>query len=86
LGANVPVFVRDGAVYRVLTATVLHVGILHLLMNLSSLIVFCAMVEALFTPKIYLAVYLIGGIQGIPSPMQATCSSILSMWSETHTQ
>lgn len=64
LGGNVPILVKNGEVYRLFTATILHAGILHIVMNTMSLIVFCSLVEAAFTTHLYFAIYLIGGIQG----------------------
>lgn len=77
LGCNSPVLVQTGHIYRLWTATILHAGALHLIMNTASLVLFCANVEAMFTTKIYLIVYLIGGIQGTPLTTQATCSLTL---------
>jgi len=65
MGGNVPILVKSGQIYRLVTACFLHAGALHLLFNIVSLFSFCASVESMFGTKMYLAVYLIGGIQGI---------------------
>ena len=51
--------------YRLVMAMILHAGALHWLMNTVTLVVFCAQVEASIDFKVYLLVYIIGGIQGI---------------------
>jgi rhomboid protease GluP len=66
LGGNVALLVKLGQVYRLVTATLLHAGILHIFMNSASLLVFCTEVENSVNFALYLAVFLIGGIQGIP--------------------
>lgn len=64
LGANVPLLVLLREYYRTFTAILLHAGILHIFMNTMSLIGFCALLEAAFTWKHFLLVYVVGGIQG----------------------
>lgn len=64
MGGNVARMVQEGQVYRLLTATVLHAGIMHIFMNSASLIAFCAEVEATVSFKLYLVVLVVGGIQG----------------------
>ena len=64
MGANVPIYVYQGQVYRLVTAMFLHGGIIHILMNSASLIAFCAGIEAQVSFKLYLAAYIIGGIHG----------------------
>ena len=73
LGGNVPYLVQEGEIYRIVTATVLHGGALHWLMNTASLVTFCAQVEAISLTKVYLAVYLVGGVQGTIIVIKGTC-------------
>ena len=42
LGGNVPEDVKSGQIYRLITAMILHGGVLHWLMNTASMIAFCA--------------------------------------------
>ena len=44
LGANMPEYVQQGQIYRLLTATVLHAGALHWLMNMAALLTLCSQV------------------------------------------
>ena len=89
LGGNVPVLVRDGELYRILTACFLHAGILHWLLNSVGLILFCAKVEALFPFLLFLIAFVIGGIQGTLCNMKEICflfSKILSSRTEPSSQ
>ncbi len=70
LGGNNATLVRLGQIHRLLVATVLHAGLLHIFFNTASLIAFCAELEAVVTFKLYVAVYVIGGIQGNYQYMQ----------------
>jgi rhomboid protease GluP len=65
LGGNVALLVKVGQIHRLLTATVLHAGIMHIFMNSASLLLFCAKMETTVSFALYLVVYLVGGIQGI---------------------
>jgi rhomboid protease GluP len=73
MGGNVAELVRRGQIYRLVTATVLHAGIMHIFMNSASLIAFCAEVEIAASFKLYLLVFVIGGIQGKGLGIQGTC-------------
>ena len=64
LGGNVPLLVNRWQVHRLFTATLLHAGILHIIMNTLSLLGFCAQVEAAFSRILFAVVYIVGGIQG----------------------
>ena len=64
LGANNCLLVKLGQVYRLFTATILHAGLLHIFFNTASLLAFCAEMEAVITFKLYVAVFIVGGIQG----------------------
>lgn len=62
LGALVPQQVLAGDWWRLLTATFLHFGWLHLIMNMLGLYLFGRFVEFILGVKQYLLVYLITGI------------------------
>jgi membrane associated rhomboid family serine protease len=79
MGGNVALLVKLGQIHRLLTATILHAGILHIFMNSASLLVFCAELEAVVPFALYLSVYLIGGIQGMRVLFQGTCSAIYTI-------
>lgn len=64
MGANNCLMVKLGQVYRLFTACILHAGLLHIFFNTASLLAFCAEMEAVITFKLYVAVFVIGGIQG----------------------
>jgi rhomboid protease GluP len=63
-GANVPVFVLHGQWYRLLTATFVHVGLIHLLTNMWCLWNLGLLGEPLLGPWGMIAVYLLTGIAG----------------------
>ncbi len=63
-GANVPVLVLHGQWYRLLTATFVHVGIIHLATNMWCLWNLGLLGEPLLGPLGLVAVYLLTGIAG----------------------
>ncbi|MFZ4655661.1 MAG: rhomboid family intramembrane serine protease [Caldilineaceae bacterium] len=63
-GAKVNVLIAQGEVWRLLTATVLHADILHLLFNLYALIALGYNVERYFGHGRFLLIYLISGLWG----------------------
>ncbi len=63
-GANVPILVVHGEWYRLLTATFVHVGIIHLATNMWCLWNLGLLGEPLLGPLGLVAVYLITGIAG----------------------
>ncbi len=63
-GANVPAFVLQGQWYRLLTATFVHVGLIHLLTNMWCLWNLGLLGEPLLGPWGMVAVYLLTGIAG----------------------
>jgi membrane associated rhomboid family serine protease len=60
----VPVRVAEGEYWRLLTAAFLHVGPLHLIVNLLALFVVGPSLERVFGTWRYLAVYLLGALGG----------------------
>jgi rhomboid protease GluP len=63
-GANVPAFVLNGQWYRLLTATFVHVGLLHIAANMWCLWNLGILGEPLIGPYGMVAVYMITGIAG----------------------
>ena len=76
MGYNRPDLVQSGEYYRLMTATILHAGLFHIAANTLGLLNLGTGVEANSLPWLYLTVYLVGGIQGISSITQATCSTM----------
>ena len=68
-GANLDVLTKAGQYYRLFTCMFLHIGIMHLLLNMYSLYIIGKEVEGLFGKAKYLVIYVLSGI----------CGSILSM-------
>lgn len=64
LGAKVNVLIATGEFWRLLTATLLHSGILHLLFNLYALFALGPLLEAYVGPMRFLAIYLMAGLFG----------------------
>ncbi|MDL2334814.1 MAG: rhomboid family intramembrane serine protease [Chloroflexota bacterium] len=56
--------VMHGEYWRLLTVTLVHGGILHLLMNMYALFIVGPLAEALYGRAVYLAMYLIAGLGG----------------------
>ncbi len=69
-GANYTVLTRNGAWWRLLTSCFVHIGVLHLLMNMFTFIFISLIIEPLIGKWYYLLVYLLSGIAG----------SIASLW------
>ena len=61
-GANYGPLVRNGEVYRLITCTFLHGGILHIALNMYSLFVIGPRIEDFFGKKKFLLIYLLSGI------------------------
>ena len=64
LGAKENGAIRDGQFWRLLTATLLHSGILHLLFNLYALFALGPQLEAYFGHVRFAAIYLLSGLCG----------------------
>lgn len=63
-GANAPGYVKAGEYYRLLTCAFLHIGILHLFVNMYSLYVIGGQLENFLGRWRYLLVYLVSAISG----------------------
>lgn len=68
-GANLGLLVKQGEIYRLLTCAFVHIGIIHLVVNMYSLYVIGSQVENFYGKIKYLLIYLISAI----------CGSILSI-------
>jgi membrane associated rhomboid family serine protease len=64
LGATVPILVAQGQYWRLITATFLHAGILHLALNAYALWLFGAVVERNFGKARFVAIYFVSGFLG----------------------
>lgn len=63
-GGNQPVLVREGQIFRLVTANYLHGGIAHLAMNMMSLFAVGSALERMLGRRALLALYLFSGITG----------------------
>ena len=63
--------VADGEYWRLFTVTLLHGGFLHLIFNMYALYLAGSLVEQLYGPRLYLAIYLLSAAAGSSA---ATCS------------
>jgi membrane associated rhomboid family serine protease len=63
-GFTVPCGVAAGEYYRLFTAMFMHFGVIHLLMNMWALWVLGRVLEAMFGPMRFLAIYLVCGLGG----------------------
>lgn len=63
-GALVPLLVEQGQWWRLIAAAFLHIGLTHLLFNAWALYIYGPLVERLFGPLRFLAIYIIAAIGG----------------------
>ena len=63
-GANSQVLVKAGQVWRLLTSVFLHIGIIHLLVNMYSLFIIGGQLETFLGKAKYLIVFLVSGLIG----------------------
>ncbi len=63
-GANLDTLVRQGEVWRLITCAFLHIGIIHLFVNMYSLFIIGSQVETFMGKWKFLAVYLISALSG----------------------
>ncbi len=71
LGAKFDYAISQGEYWRLLSATFMHIGIIHLILNLVGLFIFGRLIEKEFLRFRYVIIYLFSGIS----------SSIFSYWS-----
>lgn len=63
-GGNFSPLTTEGEWWRMLTATVLHGGLIHLLLNMYALYSFGCMAERLYSSRVFLTIYLMAGLCG----------------------
>lgn len=63
-GANYAPLVKQGEVYRLITSTFIHIGILHLFFNMYALSIIGLEIEKFYGKSKFLIVYLLSGIMG----------------------
>ncbi len=63
-GAKVNEYIAQGQVWRLFTAMFIHIGVIHLLVNLYALYALGPLVEGYFGHLRFLAIYLLGGLFG----------------------
>ncbi len=63
-GANVQGLVKSGQVWRLVTSIFLHIGILHLIVNMYSLFIIGGQLETFLGKVKYLIVFLVSGLVG----------------------
>ena len=63
-GANYGPLVKSGEVWRLLTCAFLHIGVIHLFVNMYSLAIIGSQVETVLGKSKYLAIYLISALSG----------------------
>lgn len=78
-GANNILLVQDGQIYRLITCAFLHVGLIHLLVNLYSLSVIGPSVEALIGKWQFIFIYFVSCISASLMSLVFTDSNIVSV-------
>jgi membrane associated rhomboid family serine protease len=63
-GAMFGPYIAGGEYWRLLTATFLHVGLMHLVFNSITLLIFGRIVEGVFGPVRFIIVYAVAGLSG----------------------
>lgn len=63
-GANYPAFIKAGDYYRLITSTFLHIGFLHIILNMYALYIIGSQLEGFLGKWKFLIVYLGSGILG----------------------
>ena len=63
-GVSINLLITNGEIWRVLTATFLHAGLLHILFNMFSLFLFGPELEKIAGKVRFLLIYLLAGIGG----------------------
>ena len=63
-GAKVNTLIAAGEYWRLMTATFLHIGLLHLLLNAWALYLFGPLIERHFGAVRFVVIYLVAGLGG----------------------
>ena len=64
LGAKYGPYIADGEYWRLFMPMFLHLGFLHLLMNMFGLVIFGSIVERTFGARNFIVIYLTAGVMG----------------------
>lgn len=78
-GGNAASEVQQGQLWRLLTATFLHSGVLHLLMNMVGLLATGMTVERIYGHRLFLLVYLGSGIVGSAASLHSSAQKVVSV-------
>lgn len=64
MGAKVNILINRGEIYRLITSTFLHGGIIHILFNMSALNIIGKEVEYIYGSKKYILIYILSALSG----------------------
>jgi rhomboid protease GluP len=64
MGAKVNILINRGEIYRLITSTFLHGGIMHILFNMSALNIIGKEVEYIYGSKKYILIYILSALSG----------------------
>jgi len=64
IGAKVNILINRGEIYRLITSTFLHGGIMHILFNMSALNIIGKEVEYIYGSKKYILIYILSALSG----------------------
>ena len=79
LGGNNLMLVQNGEVWRLLTSAFLHAGLIHLLVNMYSLVILGTQVETFIGKWKFLFIYLISAISGNLLSLVFSASNVISV-------
>ena len=78
-GGNTAFAVQHGQWWRLLSASFLHAGIVHLVVNMFGLAVIGMTLERLFGHRLYLSIYLFSGVMGSALSMHFSAQTAVSV-------
>lgn len=64
MGAKINILINRGEIYRLITSTFLHGGIMHILFNMSALNIIGKDVEYIYGSKKYILIYILSALSG----------------------
>lgn len=64
MGAKINILINRGEIYRLITSTFLHGGIMHILFNMSALNIIGKEVEYIYGSKKYILIYILSALSG----------------------
>lgn len=77
-GANYIPLVKNGEYYRLITSAFLHIGVLHLLLNMYSLYIVGTQIEYIYGKIKYFTIYIISAIMGSLFTVALSDSNVVS--------